>query len=396
MTPTSPLANRNLLEELVPEKISREFGEPFVAAHDAMELYTRVGVREVFERIFRVVPETETGFTRAGIVSRTPVAPAAEPLLDWMLGFSKSQGDLGQEGDRYVPRFGARLEERSVLRERAILVQPSAAAAYAIVDRCVDGAMEFLQGKMSGESIVFALSALNLWFDYFDNRNFLYAVNNRLAALVLADELSTGPGSSEVRSIVEFGGGAGSAGLAFLDEVESRGGGAPGPIRYVFTEPIAAFGRRGARSLKGRLPAGWELASGNADLDRPLVEQDLAPQSFDAVWAVNTLHVAKDLEKSLGYIFDILRPGGVVVIGECVRPFPAQILYTEFVFNFLANFCRVATGPNRATHGFLTPEEWERNFVAAGFTGIKSIPDIARLRESYPKFFTAALVARKP
>lgn len=384
---------QSALEALVPAKISGRFGERFVAAHDDMETYTRIVVRQVLPEIFGgTLPAS---FTKDELLA-TGVVPAGETLAAWVVAFLASFGDLKPAGDgAWRADFSAPLPDRAGLRERAIAENPSAAAAYSIVDRCRDGAVDFLHGRATGEAILFSLSALTLWFDYFDNRNYLYEINNRIAAMALADALAAGRPKNA--RIAEFGGGSGSAALAFVDEVDERGGAAVGgPFEYVFTEPMAAFGRRGERNLRSRMPEGWSLSHRAVDLNRSLLEQGFEPESVAAAWAVNTYHVAQDLEAALLRTREILEPGGAIVIGECVRPFAGQVLYTEFIFEFLSNFRDVKRGPFRTTHGFLTPEEWIGSLGAAGFTDVRLVPDIVRLRESYPRFFTAAIVARRP
>jgi SAM-dependent methyltransferase len=385
------------LDRWVPEKISRDFGERFADAHARIETYTRRAVRELLPKLLggELRP-----FTMAELSAAASAVEQAGPLLEWTVRFLETFGDVRREGDRFVADFAAPLPPLAEIRAEALALEPSAAAAYAIVDRCSEGASDFVSGKVTGEAVLFALSALNLWFDYFSNQNYLYEINNRLAALVLADELAKRPATDRAprRRVTEFGGGSGSAALALLDEVESRGGspGIGGPVDYVFTELIAAFLRRGERAIKGRLPEGWTLAARSVDLEKPLTEQGFEEGSLAAAWALNTFHVVRDLEDTLGRALRLLEPGGALVLGECIRPFPDQVLYTEFVFDFLTNFRDVKTGPNRSGHGFLTPEEWKRSFEAAGFIDVRIVPDILELRDVYPKFFTAAVVGRKP
>jgi SAM-dependent methyltransferase len=132
-------------------------------------------------------------------------------------------------------------------------------------------------------------------------------------------------------------------------------------------------------------------------MDRDFEEQAIEPESADLVYAVNTIHVARDLRATLGRIHRTLRPGGVAVFSECVRPFEGQPIYVEFVFNFLENFTGVATDPEvRPTHGFLTPENWRRAFRAAGFEDPKILPDVESLAKHYDAFFVAAVSAVKP
>ncbi len=85
----------------------------------------------------------------------------------------------------------------------------------------------------------------------------------------------------------------------------------------------------------------------------------MPPEAADVVYAVNTVHIARDLQATLARIRGALRPGGRAVFSECVRPFPEQPIYVEFVFNFLENFTGVVTDARtRPNHGFLTPANW--------------------------------------
>ena len=142
-----------------------------------------------------------------------------------------------------------------------------------------------------------------------------------------------------------------------------------------------------------RVFAGSPTDTMNADF----VPQGIAPGEADVVYAVNTVHIARDLGATLARIREALRPGGVAVFSECVRPFPNQPIYVEFVFNFLENFTGVATDPApRPTHGFLTPDNWRRAFEAAGFERPSILPDVEALAKHYDAFFVAAVTARKP
>ena len=49
----------------------------------------------------------------------------------------------------------------------------------------------------------------------------------------------------------------------------------------------------------------------------------------------------------------------------------------------------------RPNGGFLTPEQWTAALAANGFEDIRIFPDIAAIREAYPGFIVAAIVARR-
>jgi SAM-dependent methyltransferase len=132
-------------------------------------------------------------------------------------------------------------------------------------------------------------------------------------------------------------------------------------------------------------------------MDRDFRQQGIEPGTADVVYAVNTIHIAKDLGATLARVRETLKPGGVAVFSECVRPYPGQPIYVEFVFNFLENFTGVATDPaTRPNHGFLTPQNWRDALSAAGFERPDILPDVESLARHYDAFFVAAVSARRP
>ncbi|HWH91632.1 MAG TPA: hypothetical protein VNV64_07545, partial [Candidatus Binatia bacterium] len=128
------------------------------------------------------------------------------------------------------------------------------------------------------------------------------------------------------------------------------------------------------------------------DLDLPWSEQGIAPGEFDLVYAVNVMHVSKNLLFSLNEARLAIAAGGWLVIGECVRPYDNQPMYPELMFQILDSFTNVETDPEiRPSSGFLTAEQWRRAFSRAGFPRTEIAPDIERIREFYPHFFTGAI-----
>jgi len=196
-------------------------------------------------------------------------------------------------------------------------------------------------------------------------------------------------------TIVELGGGSGSAALA-LGERLAQDAALPRVGRYVFTEIVPTFLRRAEREISARfprLPAEFKRLDMNSDF----AEQGVEPGIADVVYAVNTVHIAHDLDATLRRIRETLKPGGTAVFSECVRPFPRQPIYVEFVFNFLENFTGVATdAATRPNHGFLTPQNWRDAFAAAGFEAPTILPDVEELARHYDSFFVAAVSARRP
>jgi hypothetical protein len=45
--------------------------------------------------------------------------------------------------------------------------------------------------------------------------------------------------------------------------------------------------------------------------------------------------------------------------------------------------------------GFLTPEQWTEGLQVTGFVDVRVLPNIARIREEFPAFYSAAIAARR-
>jgi SAM-dependent methyltransferase len=196
-------------------------------------------------------------------------------------------------------------------------------------------------------------------------------------------------------TILEIGGGLASGAAALLERLSASG--RRGDVQtYRFTELVPAFLRRGQRLLETRFAGGPPLTFAPLDMNRPFGEQGVPPASVSIVYAVNTLHVADDLAFTLGEVRRALEPGGQLIVSECIRPWPGDTIYPEFVFNLLETFRspRLHAG-YRPNGGFLTPEQWAAALEATGFADVRVLPDVARIREDFPGFYVAAIGATR-
>jgi len=335
------------------------------------------------------------GTSVAELVASRGWSPRATIPLTWFLRKLAAEEHVTVEGSGadavYRSRGTLPVGEPDRAEARSLALDRRSAPPFAVVRAMIDHVPAFLRGELSGEEVLFHPSKLPLWFDYFSNDNLLYQINNRLGAEAVLRALPVG----RPASVVEIGGGSGSAALAVAERL-ARDGALSRIGRYVFTEIVPTFLRRAERTIRARWP-GLAAEFRRLDMDREFADQGIEPRSADVVYAVNTIHIAKDLAATLARIRDTLRPGGVAVFSECVRPFEGQPIYVEFVFNFLENFTGVATDPRtRPNHGFLTPRSWRRSLAAAGFEKPEILPDVETLARHYEAFFVAAVSARRP
>jgi len=193
-------------------------------------------------------------------------------------------------------------------------------------------------------------------------------------------------------SILEFGGGGGSAGEAVLRALKEAD---KVPARYVFTELQPAFLRRGARAVQQALPAGCELASMRFDINLDPAGQGLKGGQFNLAFGVNTLHLAHDLLAALANLRWLLRPGGALVVGELLRPRPDAAVHLELPFTLLEAYGDAPPIAGiRPRPGFMSARGWVRALEVAGFSEITVLPaQIERCAEIYPGFYSGAITA---
>jgi SAM-dependent methyltransferase len=276
------------------------------------------------------------------------------------------------------------------IRELAIEIDAGNAATLDLLDHAAGIYPIVARGEQTGEQCLFGPKGIGLWLNYFHNANLTYAVNNWVGSVLAADRLS----SRGALRILEIGAGAGSATQNLLQWFDQRG--LLSRIEcYLVTEPNAFFRRRAQRELTSRypnLPLNW----GTLDLNLPWRDQLAASEQFDLVYAVNVLHVSKDLLFSLNQAASVLATDGWLVIGECVRPYPNQPIYPEMMFQNLESFSDVQIEPDiRPRPGFLTADQWRRAFSRSGLTSIQVAPDTEKIRDIYPHFFTGAICGQR-
>lgn len=391
---TSPEDLHSLIARIPDPEVRSLFTPEFILCCEHFDRFTTDMVLQL-TRELGLGPALQEGSTAAGLVARQGYAPRAEVPLEWFLRKLAAAGYLDATGPGPEVTYRARgplpIGDPDREEARALAIDPRSIPPFTVVRAMVEHVPAFLRGEKTGEEILFSPVRLPLWFEYFSNDNLLYAINNRLGAEAVVRALPVG----RPATIVELGGGSGSAALALAERL-ARDAALPRIGRYVFTEIVPTFLRRAERNLKAGFPE-LPVQFLRVDMDRDLMAQGVPPGSADVVYAVNTVHIAKDLGATLERIRETLKPGGVAVFSECVRPFAGQPIYVEFVFNFLENFTGVATdAATRPNHGFLTPGNWRDAFRAAGFEAPQILPNVEELARHYDAFFVAAVSARRP
>lgn len=361
-------------------EIARLFTRPFLVLHRASALYT---ARTCLLLLFDLGWEARlrSGSTLEDLCAGMP-EQARKPLA-WMLPFLVTEHLLVREGGIYTLKGEPDLDLAGI-RAAVETEAPGHGANFDLLDGVRSHILPFFTEGKAGEGLLFDLALFPLWLTYFRNENLGYFPNNFLTLLALRE------GLPEDACVLELGAGAGS----FAQLVARQGaeeGWLPRIAEYRFTDVAPTFLRRAQRDLKALAP-GLPLSFQTLDLNRPLVDQGIAAASLDAIVGINVLHVAQDLEATLRDLRSRLRPGGRLVIGECLKPHQDAPLYLEFFFSFIKSFTEVTLDPRwRPRHGFLTPEAWDEALRHAGYGEPRHTPPPRPLMDRHPSFSVGAI-----
>jgi len=388
---TSKRTGTDMRAALLPPELLPLFDEGFVASWDLLGEYVArlactilrtTGLDRAFEHE-STVSEAIAFADLNAVVASVPAQWVVETLAArrWMVKVATDGHDT-----RYrlpAPFMALEPAEVEAAQERHDV---SCLPSYTIAAMAAEQYPAVLRGETTGEQALFGPEGISAWVKYFSNANPLYAISNRVGAIAVEQNLA-GDGA-----VLELGGGLGSGAQALLERLHESG---RTLSHYRFTELSPLFMKRAERVLS-RWRAEFNLDFAPLDIDHPFADAGVKPGQHALVYAVNVLHVARDLAATLREIRTALAPGGVLVISECVRAFAGMPLPVELVFNLLKSFREPLLVPAwRPNGGFLTPEQWTLALRANGFTEVRIFPDIAALREDYPSFAVAAIIGQR-
>ncbi|RYP24609.1 hypothetical protein DL765_000435 [Monosporascus sp. GIB2] len=187
--------------------------------------------------------------------------------------------------------------------------------------------------------------------------------------------------------VLEVSAGTGGATRVVLEALGHRGDGGSLVDKYTFTDVSSELFEAASRKL-----APWadvlEFRELDIEKEDPTGSANLTAQSMDLVVASMVLCKARDPQKALTHIQELLKPDGKLLLVE-----PTQIrLDTQLVFGTLHGWEKEGKEPVRA----LKVEAWDELLRANGFTGVDfDIDDCEQLNYQCSKVILASAASPK-
>jgi SAM-dependent methyltransferase len=304
------------------------------------------------------------------IIQHLVFIPEAEVVISWLFNYLREHGFLEIKQVNNVSYFKISKDLPNInpknIIDRMLEIDQNVLPSNLLLERAATGYLDFFLGNRTAIEILFAADKMKLWNEYFNNNNSGYVVYNCLSTLGLLKWLPQKKGIK----ILEIGGGTGSASVYFLKEIYNRS--LFSRIeKYIFSDISPILLRVGNRAIMAALPDNKMIQLQTLDFNKSFICQDIRPDSLDIIYGVNAIHTARNLIGTLENIYCVLRPGGSIVLSECVRPRKDGLLFQEFIFNLLDNYRDVEISELRPLPGFLDVESWKEIFRRTKFKDIQ-------------------------
>ncbi|MEP6670776.1 MAG: beta-ketoacyl synthase N-terminal-like domain-containing protein, partial [Chthoniobacter sp.] len=338
------------------EQVIGDHGREALVA--AMKAGDELAAAQIVHGLDTMGVTANVSFTAESLRVAVPMQPAFERL---MLGLVK-HGMLKKSsaGYRPTPLFATTaVAAQETLR--AFIAEHAGHLPEALL--CAGNCAELgpiLRGEKDAVQVLFASTGAELLEQFYGDG--LYT--SRWLAAIAATVQETARHLPEGRGlrILEVGGGTAGLAAHVLPLLERK------LHTYLFTDVSAGF----FPSAMQKLAAFPEVECKIFDLEKPGTEQGLEPGSFDFIIGTNVLHAVSDVRATLGYLRDLLVPGGSLAFMDTATP----QLWTETVFGLTSGWWRLTDRDLRPEQPLLERAQWEKVLLKVGFSETASMPGL--------------------
>ncbi|HTQ06404.1 MAG TPA: beta-ketoacyl synthase N-terminal-like domain-containing protein [Polyangiaceae bacterium] len=274
----------------------------------------------------------------------------------WLDGLVE-RGALGKDGETYVARKP--------------LAEPDLAGGFAEAERlftdnqpllayfrhCVTIAGDVLTGKESPLETLFPGGSFELAEGLYTHSSTMRYVNALAASAFEA--FAEARGATQALRVLEVGAGTGGTTGSLLAVLP------PERTRYVFSDVSDFFFERAER----RFAAHRFLEFARFDLDKDRSVGSHGPGSFDLIVSANCVHASVDLRAALARLFELLAPGGMLVLVESTT----HLAWFDITTGLIEGWQHFADDL-RVDNPLIAADTWCGALLRAGFASARAWP----------------------
>ena len=300
------------------------------------------------------------------LVQSLAILPMHHRLLERMLVILSEQHWLTREGPAWkIQAQGDHSDIKNLIQEITDTF-PQAALELDIVKVCGAGLADVLVGQVGGLQLLFPGGDLSA-------ATRLYAespgaiVINKLLKQSFSKAIENLSGENGLR-VLELGAGTGGTTAHLLPELQSQLGAER--CEYLFTDISPHF----AEQARLRFETFSFLDFAELDIETDPSIQGYVDESYDIIVAANVLHATRDLSQTLTHVYQLLAPGGLLILLEG----SAQQPWLDITFGLTEGWWRFTDTEQRADYPLMEGESWCELLKRCGFETASIVsPDVA-------------------
>jgi acyl transferase domain-containing protein/acyl carrier protein len=335
----------SLLEEVVPPQPT----EPVLRVDEAVTRVQQICggyARSILAQLgLKLSPGKE--FTPDALCRELRIASGRERILERILNILAEDGLLERDVDVYrCVRLRDQSDPDSELAALKALY-PELGTELAILKRCTASTAAVLQGSCDPMQLLFAEESV--WEQIYESSPVCRYFNEAAQEII---ERATKQMHGRTARILEIGGGTGATTASVLPAIAS------GSIEYTFTDISPVFLSKARQKFKDFAGVHYKLLN----IERSPVEQGFALGGYDIVLAANVLHATRDLRQTVAHARQLLRPGGLLMLIEGVRP----DRWLEMTLGLSDGWWRLTDRDLRPESPLISSEQWQTLFREQG------------------------------
>lgn len=329
-----------------------------VKSRDGYQLLETVGQSLMAEQMLRngLLPEPGERTLSTAIKSKVSPQRHTEKLMDALFEMAHRSGWIKQTGDQLegIKQFG----NGQLLKAQLIEKFPDLSAHVSLLTACIDALPDVLTGKRLGTDVLFPKGSVELVQGVYRGQPIANYYNQIVASKVKARVEKINKEEKRKARVLEVGAGTGGTSTFVLPALTNT------DVEYCYTDISPAFLHHGQQHY---LPDYPFMKFNLLNMEQPIADQGFDAGSYDVVLGTMVLHVAKDIQKGMDNVGQLLAKGGCVVINEVTQ----QYDFLTLTFGLLEDWWAFADSERRVPHApMLNPDQWTSTLSSIGFSSV--------------------------